>query len=94
MRASAPAPIRAPATEPDRQRKRLTPMHLPCGAVGGDAGEADRDDRAERERVRIALAVRGPQNEQGDHDDPAADPEQSGEHTACYPDHDEAGREP
>ena len=30
----------------------------------------------------------------GDHDDPAADAEQSGEHTACYPDHDEAGREP
>ena len=69
-----------PDDAPDRERDRVAELHLARDAVDEDAREADRDDRAERERVRVALAVAGPEDEQRDHDDAAADPEQAGEH--------------
>ena len=77
-----------------RQRGRLAEVHLARDAEGEDAGEADRDDRAERHRVRIALPVGGPEDEQRDHDDPAAHPEQSREDAAGDADRDEARLEP
>ena len=40
---------------PDRERERVADAHLAGDAVGDHAREADRDDRAERDRVRVTL---------------------------------------
>ena len=82
MRARKPAPTPGAHDRAGRERERVADPNLAGRAVGDHAREADRDDRAERQRVCVALAIAGPEDEQRDHDHAAADPEQSREEAA------------
>src|SRR6266487_5560353 len=79
---------------PRGERDRRPVPHLARHAVGRDAGDADRDDRAERDRVRVTLGIGGPEHEQRHHDDAPADAQEPRQETAAEPDRDQLRVEP
>src|SRR3954452_13944583 len=73
---------------PRGERDRRSVPHLARHAVGRDARDADRDDRAERDRVRVTLGIGGPEHEQRHHDDAPTDAQEPRQETAAEPDRD------
>src|SRR4051794_19335232 len=79
---------------PRGERDRRPVSHLARHAVRREAGDADRDDRAERDRVGVTLGIGGPEHEQRHHDDAAADAQEPRQETAAEPDRDQLRVEP
>ena len=66
----------------DGDEERDRPVDVAVGEVRGEAGERDRERGRERGSVRPPSLHLGHPDEAGDHDEAAADPEQSTEQ-AC-----------
>ena len=76
---------------PGGEEQRRCELELPGGSECHDARGADRDDRSERDRVRVALAEPCPQHERGHHDHAAAHAQETRQRAAAEADDHQLG---